>query len=80
VTGFAVRNVVLRPWHRAFFTFTYVVSGPCIPHFFRAAGIQVIPPDSSRRLVLYHGRFDIRSPSLGGHPGVYPVRPRLGTL
>ena len=80
VTGFPVRNVVLHPWQRAFFTFTYVVSGPCLPHYFSAYGLEVFPPDNRRRMLLYHGRFDVCAPSVGGHPGVYPVRPKLSTF
>jgi hypothetical protein len=77
VTGFPMRNVVLRPWQRAFFTFTYVASGPCRPHFFNAYGLKIVPPGTKRRLVLFRGRFDLCAPSVGGKPGVYPVRRRL---
>jgi len=77
VTGFAVRTVVLAPWHRAFFTFTFVDKGPCIPNFFSAYGIRIRPPNTTRHFVLYRGRFDVCSPSVGGNPGVYPLRATL---
>jgi hypothetical protein len=72
-TGFPQRNVVLRPWQRAWFTFGYTVAGPCLPHSFSAYGIEVFPPNSTSRLVYYQGRFDVCGPSLS-HPVVYPVR------
>jgi Protein of unknown function (DUF4232) len=77
VTGFAAHTVVLAPWHRAFFTFTYVDKGPCIPHFFSAYGIRIVPPDTTRHFTLYRGRFDVCAPSVGGNPGVYPLRATL---
>jgi hypothetical protein len=70
-------NVVVGVGQRAFFTFSYVVSGPCLPHFFSAYGVQVIPPNRTHRLVYYSGRIDICSVSVGGHPVVYPIRPGL---
>jgi hypothetical protein len=73
-TGFPQRNVVLRPWQPAWFTFGYVIAGPCLPHSFSAYGIEVFPPNSTSRLVYYRGRFDVCGPSLS-HPVVYPVRP-----
>jgi hypothetical protein len=74
-TSHPVGTVVLHPWKRAVFTFVYVVSGPCIPHFFSAYGLQVFPPNSAQRLVWYAGRFDVCNPSVGGNPSVGPVRP-----
>jgi hypothetical protein len=68
-------SVVLGVGRRAFFS--YVVSGPCLPHFFSAYGVQVIPPNRTHRLVLHSGRFDVCSVSVGGHPDVYPLRPSL---
>jgi hypothetical protein len=70
-------SVVLGVGQRAFFTFSYVVSGPCLPHFFRAYGLQVIPPNRTHRLVLHSGRFDVCAVSVGGHPDVYPLRSGL---
>jgi hypothetical protein len=75
-TAFPAKNVVLHPWQRAFFSFVFVVAGPCLPHSFSAYGLQVFPPGSSRRLVYYAGRFDVCDPSVGGNPQVYPVRPK----
>jgi hypothetical protein len=54
-------TVVLRPWHRAFFTFTFATSGPCSRAVF-AYGVRVIPPNASRRLAYYAGRFDLCGP------------------
>jgi Protein of unknown function (DUF4232) len=73
-TAFPVKNVVLHPWQRAYFSFVYVISGPCLPHFFSAYGLQVFPPNSAARLVYYAGRFDVCDPSVGGNPEVYPIR------
>jgi hypothetical protein len=78
-TGFKQRNVVLKPWQRAYFTFGYAVSGPCRPSFFYAYGIEVFPPQGTQRLVYYRGRFDVCGRSLS-HPSVYPVRPKLNQL
>ena len=78
-TAFKQRNVVLKPWQPAYFSFVYAASGPCLPHFFFAYGIQVFPPNSTQRLVYYRGRFDVCAPPLS-HPGVYPVRPKLNQL
>jgi Domain of unknown function (DUF4232) len=78
-TGFKQRNVVLRPWQRAYFTFGYAVSGPCVPNFFYAYGLRVVPPNATRGLVYYRGRFDVCGQSLS-HPSVYPVRPTLNHL
>ena len=75
-----VLTVVLRTWQRAFFTFTYVSSGPCIPHSFSAYGLQFFPPEATQRLVYYSGRFGLCNPSVGGSPGIYPVRASLGSL
>jgi Protein of unknown function (DUF4232) len=77
VSGFAAHTVVLGPWHRAFFTFTFVDKGPCIPNFFSAYGLRVVAPHTTRHFVLYCGRFDVCSPSVGGNPGVYPLRSTL---
>ena len=78
-TGFKQRNVVLTPWQRAYFSFSYAVSGPCIPNFFYAYGIEVFPPNGTQRLVYYRGRFDVCGRSLS-QPRVYPVRPKLKQL
>jgi Protein of unknown function (DUF4232) len=74
----AQQTVVLHAWQRAFVSFVYVVSGPCIPHFFSAYGLALFPPGSGQRLVFYKGRFDVCSPSVGGNPTVSPVLPKLG--
>ena len=70
-------NVIVAVGQRAYFSFSYVVSGPCLPHFFSAYGLQVIPPNRTQRLVYHSGRIDICSVSIGGHPDVYPIRPGL---
>lgn len=68
-----VTTVTLGPWKRAFFKFVYTVSGPCLPHFFKAYGLRVTPPGASGRLGYYAGRFDVCSVSVGGHPTVTAV-------
>jgi hypothetical protein len=55
-------TVVLAPWHRAFFSITFAVSGPCPAAVF-AYGMAITPPATSRRLVWYAGRFDLCGPS-----------------
>jgi len=75
-TSFKPHTVVLRPWQRAYFSFAYGTGGPksaCAPHYFSAYGLQVIPPNSTQRLLYYRGRFDLCT----GHPSVYPVRSTL---
>jgi hypothetical protein len=71
-------SVVVGVGARAFFTFSYVVSGPCVPHAFSAYGVQVIPPDRTHRLVWHSGRIGVCSVSVGGHPQVSALRARLG--
>ena len=68
----AVRTVVLRPWDRAFFTFGFVVSGPCAHGMF-PFGLQVIPPNGTQWLRMYR-RFDVCG---GTHPSVTAVRSTL---
>ena len=70
-------SVIVAVGQRAYFSFSYVVSDPCLPHFFTAYGLQVIPPNRTQRLVYHSGRIDICSVSVGGHPDVYPIRPGL---
>jgi hypothetical protein len=70
-------SVIVSVGQRAYFSFSYVVSGPCIPHFFTAYGLQIIPPNRTHRLIYHSGRIDICSPSVGGHPDVYPIRAGL---
>jgi hypothetical protein len=70
-------TVVIGVGQRGYFTFSYVVSGPCLPHFFNAYGLQVIPPNRTHRLVYHSGKIDVCSISVGGHPTVSPLRARL---
>jgi Domain of unknown function (DUF4232) len=67
-----LRTVVLKPWDRAFFTFSFVVSGPCAHGIF-PFGIQVIPPSGTVGLRRFR-RFDVCG---GSHPGVTAVRATL---
>lgn len=76
-TGVPVRGVTLLQGRRAYFTFAYEDSGPCLPHFFSAYGVQVFPPGATTRLFLHSARFDICAPSVGGRPAVGPVRATL---
>jgi hypothetical protein len=73
-TAFPVKNVVLHPWQRAYFSFVFVVGGPCLPHSFSAYGLGVFPPNSAARLAYCAGRFDVCDTSVGGNPQVYPIR------
>lgn len=70
--GVVVRNVVLTPWKRAFFTFEFVVSAPCMHGIF-PFGLQVFPPNSTQHLRMYR-RFDV---CRGISPQVSPVRASL---
>lgn len=79
VNGFTKRSVVLAPWQVAYFSFGYAVSGPCLPNFFYAYGIEVFPPGAKQRLVYYRGQFDVCAASIS-HPSVYPVRATLGLV
>jgi Protein of unknown function (DUF4232) len=55
-------DVVLPPWHRAFFSFTFVTSGPCTQAVV-AYGVQIVPPTALQRLVWYAGKFDLCGPA-----------------
>jgi hypothetical protein len=55
-------NVVLAPFQRAFFSVTFAVSGPCSAAVF-ADGMAIVPPNTSRRLVWFAGRFDLCGPA-----------------
>ena len=77
---YPVRTVVLHTWQRAFFTFYYTTSGPCVPHSFSAYGLQFYPPNATQRLVYYNGPFGLCDPSVGGSPQIYPVRASLGNI
>ncbi len=59
--GGPARAVVLAPWHRAFFSITFAVSGPCPAAVF-AYGMRIVPPATSSGLVWYAGRFDLCGP------------------
>jgi hypothetical protein len=60
--GGPAHNVVLAPFHRAFFSVTFAVSAPCSSAVF-ADGMAIVPPDASRRLVWFAGRFDLCGPA-----------------
>ena len=55
-------NVVLAPFHRAFFSVTFAVSAPCSAAVF-ADGMAIVPPNASQRLVWFAGRFDLCGPA-----------------
>ena len=71
----SVRRVVLRAWQRAFFTLHYESNGPCPAGIF-PKGLQVFPPNGTRRLRIYHPLGVCK----GDRPAVTPVRARLGGL
>ena len=58
----ARKNVVLKPWGRAFFGFTFATNGPCSKSVF-AYGVRVNPPGNRRGLVWYAGRFGLCGPA-----------------
>jgi Domain of unknown function (DUF4232) len=68
----AANTVVMHPWDRAFFTFSFTVSAPCAHGLF-PFGIQVIPPNTTQWLRMYK-RFDVCG---GSRPTVTPVRATL---
>jgi hypothetical protein len=72
-SGRAVRTVVLAPFGRAFFSFVYVVAGPCLPHRFIAYGLQFYPPGARRALRWYTGRTAVCAAPAGGNAQVSPV-------
>jgi hypothetical protein len=76
----SVQTVTLHTWQRAFFTFLYTSSGPCVPRSFSAYGLQFFPPNETQRLVYYRGRFGLCDPAVGGSPEIYPVRAGLGGI
>jgi Domain of unknown function (DUF4232) len=59
--GGARDTVVLKPWHRAFFTFTYTTNGPCAKSVF-AYGARVTPHGSRGGVVWYAGKFGLCGP------------------
>ena len=59
--GGPAHPVVIAPWHRAFFSVTFAVSGPC-PSAVFAYGMRFVPPGASSGLVWYEGRFDLCGP------------------
>ncbi len=70
-------NVTIARGGRAYFTFSYVVAGPCIPHDFKAYGLEVYPPDQLTPLrVATHGTLDVCDRSVGGPPLVSAIRAR----
>jgi hypothetical protein len=75
-TGFPITSVTVAHGQRAYFTFGYVVAGPCLPsHYFKAYGIEVYPPDDyARLLVPTHGALEVCDRSTAGAPMVYPMR------
>lgn len=72
--GGPAHTVVLAPWHRAFFTTVYAVSGPCPAAVF-AYGMRFVPPGASSGLVWYAGRFDLCGPG----PAVVNISPVAST-
>ena len=60
--GGPAKNVVLQPWHRAFFAVTFATSGPCSSAVF-AYGMRLRPPGAASGLGWYAGRFDLCGPA-----------------
>jgi hypothetical protein len=74
--GFRQQTVVLGPWQRASFSVTYHTGGKrsaCTPRYFSAYGLQVIPPDSTQRLLYYQVK---RARRVLGGGGPRVARPR----
>jgi hypothetical protein len=59
--GPAIHTVTLHPFHRAFFTMFFAVSGPCPAAVF-AWGMRFTPPAASSGLVFFEGKFDLCGP------------------
>jgi hypothetical protein len=78
-SAFLPTTVIAHRGQRGYFTLIWESAGPCEPHFYTAQGIQVFPPNSTRRLFL-HRRLEICDTSIGGHPRVTPVRQTLDGL
>lgn len=72
--GPPVHTVTLHPWHRAFFTMYFAVSGPCPAAVF-AWGMRFTPPSASHGLSYYEGRFDLCGPGPAS-VGISPLRAR----
>jgi hypothetical protein len=73
---FRQQTVVLGPWQRASFSVTYHTGGKrsaCTPRCFSAYGLQVIPPDSTQRLLYYQVK---RARRVLGGGGPREARPR----
>lgn len=74
--GVPPKNVVLLPWHRAFFAVTFLVSGPC-PSAVFAYGMRFAPPGASTGLGWYAGKFDLCGPAparLSVSPVAFPAQ------
>jgi len=54
-------TVLLKPFQRGFFEFTYAVSAPCPAAVF-AYGIRATPPHARTGVVWYQGKFDLCGP------------------
>jgi Protein of unknown function (DUF4232) len=73
--GYPTPSVTIAHGRSAYFTFSFVTAGPCIPHDFTAYGLEVYPPDDYGRLLLdTHGAIEVCDRSIGGAPLVYPIR------
>jgi hypothetical protein len=76
-------TVTLAGDKRAFFTFSCVDGGPCVPHFLVPRGLLVCPPGAHRVASAACGcaRPALAGSALqalaGGHPAVTPVRATL---
>jgi Protein of unknown function (DUF4232) len=78
VPGWPIRSITVAPGRNAYFSFGYPSNaGACSRHF-SAFGIQIIPPNDYRRIVLPERRFAVCTPSRAvANPRVFPVRPSL---
>lgn len=79
-TAFLPATVIVHHGQRAYFTLIWESAGPCEPHFYSAYGLEVFPPNSTKRLFLHNRWMEICDTSIGGHPRVTPVRQTLDGL
>lgn len=74
-TQFPRPPVLVRPGKRGYFTFEYVVRGPCGAQFFTVYGLQVIAPNERHQVTpRIHSRIDVCSVAVAGPPTVTPMR------
>lgn len=67
------RTLVINPKRRLFFTFTWVVSAPCVGHSFTFYGLRVVPPQNASGFAWHLGR----TPTCDNSARISAVRSKL---